>query len=359
MKDGFQYLAGHPWLSLGLSAVLAVSCGLLLDLALVRILKRNAQPSSSAGIVLRSAQPALAPVLVLIGLLMVWHGAADSLPYIEALRRFTSLLLILSLSLLAARAVDGMGEAIIRRNPYDIEDNYRARGILTQSRVLTGTLSSLIVVLGLAASLMVFPKLRELGAGLLASAGVLGIAVGLAAKPMIGNLLAGLQLAFTQPIRLDDVVIVEGEWGRIEEITRSYVVIKIWDERRLIVPLQYFIEHPFQNWTRGSADILGTVFLWVDYGTPVEPLRQELARLCERDLDWDRRVAMIQVTETSERAMQLRVLLSSSNAARNFDLRCRVREGLLDYLRRECPRFLPTLRSELRGADRAVVTAAD
>ena len=210
----------------------------------------------------------------------------------------------------------------------------------------------MIVVIGLAASLMVFPKLREVGTGLLASAGVLGIAVGLAAKPMIGNLLAGLQIAFTQPIRIDDVVIVEGEWGRVEEINRSYVVLKLWDERRLIVPLQHFIEHPFQNWTRGSAAILGTVMLWVDYGMSVEPLRRELARLCERDLDWDRRVAIIQVTETSERAMQLRVLLSSSNASRNFDLRCRIREGLLDYLRREHAQSLPILRAELgRGMD--------
>jgi hypothetical protein len=201
-----------------------------------------------------------------------------------------------------------------------------------------------VIVFGLAFGLMTFPGVRQIGAGLLASAGLAGLVVGFAAKPLLGNVLAGLQIAMTQPIRLDDIVIVEGEFGRIEEITGSYVVIAVWDERRMIVPLQWFIEHPFQNWTRTSAQILGPVFLWVDFGFPVEPLRKELARLCEGNPDWDRRVCNIQVTDSSDRAMQLRILVSSASASQNGDLRCFLRERLLDYIAREFPDSFPRLR---------------
>jgi small-conductance mechanosensitive channel len=187
---------------------------------------------------------------------------------------------------------------------------------------------------------------RNLGASLLASAGIAGLVVGIAARPILGNLLAGLQIALTQPIRIDDVVVVEGEWGRIEEIGAAYVVVAIWDQRRLVLPLQYFIEKPFENWTRAASELLGTVFLWVDYGMPVDLLREELRRVCEASPDWDRRVAEIQVTEAGERAVQLRVLVSARDASRAWDLRCHVRERLIDYVRREHPEFLPRLRAE-------------
>ena len=189
--------------------------------------------------------------------------------------------------------------------------------------------------------------MQKIGASLLASAGIAGIIVGIAARPLLGNLLAGLQIALTQPIRLDDVVIVEGEWGRIEEIGRAFVVVAIWDQRRLVVPLEYFVQKPIQNWTRATSEILGTVFLWVDYGMPIDPLREELRRICEAAPEWDRRVCGIQVTDASEQAMQLRVLVSSADAPRNWDLRCLVREGLIAFIRREYPAFLPRLRAEL------------
>jgi hypothetical protein len=166
--------------------------------------------------------------------------------------------------------------------------------------VLVHTLSFFVILFGVAAMLMTFPGAKQIGASLLASAGLAGLAVGFAAKPVLGNLIAGLQIAITQPLSLDDVVIVENEWGRIEEITSTYVVIKIWDERRLIVPLQYFIENPFQNWTRESTQLLGSLFLWVDYAMPLDPLRNELERLCKQNLElWDGRVSNIQVTDTS------------------------------------------------------------
>jgi small-conductance mechanosensitive channel len=193
---------------------------------------------------------------------------------------------------------------------------------------------------------LTIPGVRQVGTSLLASAGVAGLAVGFAAKPVLSNLIAGLQIALTQPIRLDDVVIIEGEWGRIQEITGTYVVVRIWDDRRLIVPLNWFMENPFQNWTRTSSQLLGSVFLWVDYGVPLEPLRQELQRLCDKAPEWDRRVCLLQVTDTNEKAMQLRVLVSTADSGRGWDLRCRVREGLLKFLQEHYPQCLPRLRGE-------------
>jgi len=338
-----------PWLVIGLWCLLALVLSRAAQLALGAMARRSMIGKGIPSLVFWRAQNAATWALLFASWAVVLHSAGDTTAHIELVRRINSVFLISACALTASKAVSGMGEAIALRHPYDIVDNYRARGILTQTRVLTRTLSSVIVVIGVSAGLMVFPAVREVGTGLLASAGVLGLAVGFAAKPIFGNLLAGLQIAFTQPIRLDDVVIVENEWGRIEEITRSYVVVKIWDERRLIVPLQYFIENPFQNWTRGSANILGTVFLWVDYPMPVGPLRDELARHCQQDPDWDKRVAIIQVTDTTERAMQLRVLVSSTDAARNFDLRCRVREQLIQFIQREYPHCFSQVRARLDG----------
>ena len=233
------------------------------------------------------------------------------------------------------------------RHPIDVADNLAARRIQTQTRVLARTLASIAVLIGGSFALLTFPGVRNIGASLLASAGIAGLVVGFAAKPILGNLLAGLQIAVTQPIRIDDVVVVEGEFGRIEEINRSYVVVALWDQRRLVVPLQQFIEKPFQNWTRVTSEILGEVFIWVDYGIPLEPLREELKRLCEAAPEWDRRVAIIQVTDANEHAMQLRALVSSADAARNWDLRCLVRERLIEFVRREYPASLPRLRAAL------------
>ncbi|OQA34410.1 MAG: Miniconductance mechanosensitive channel MscM precursor [Betaproteobacteria bacterium ADurb.Bin341] len=159
-------------------------------------------------------------------------------------------------------------------------------------------------------------------------------------------MIAGLQIALSQPMRINDVVIVEGEWGRVEEISSSFVVIKIWDERRLIVPLQWFIEHPFQNWTRSSTQIMGTVFLWVDFSVPLEALRRELEKTCQSATQWDGRVCSLIVTDTSERAMQVRALVSPRDSGRNWDLRCLVHERLISFLQREHPQALPWLRAE-------------
>jgi hypothetical protein len=194
---------------------------------------------------------------------------------------------------------------------------------------------------------MSIPSIRQIGITLFASAGIAGIVAGLAARPALTNLIAGVQLALTQPIRIDDVVIVEGEWGWIEEIRVTFVVVRIWDLRRLVVPLSYFIERPFQNWTRTKADILGTVFLYVDYTVPVQRVREELHRLLQADDLWDGEVWGLQVTNATDRTIELRALMGARNSEDAWNLRCHVREQLIDFLFREYPESLPRLRAEL------------
>jgi small-conductance mechanosensitive channel len=237
---------------------------------------------------------------------------------------------------------------------YDVTqaNNLKARQIYTQVHILKRTLHVVISVVILAAGLMMFDQVRSLGASVLASAGVIGIIVGFAAQRTIANLFAGFQLALTQPIRIDDVVIAENEWGRIEEITLTYVVVRIWDLRRLILPLSYFIEHPFQNWTRHQADILGTVFFYTDYATPIDALREELRRIVAQSPNWNGKVCGLQVTNASERSLELRALASAADASKAWDLRCEIREKLICFVQQNYPNSLPRLRAEMRADPR-------
>ncbi len=304
---------------------------------------------------LQVRQPACL-LVPLLGVQTVWTAAADSLMLIGALRHITTLAIIATITWLGLRAVAAVQELILIRHPVDIADNLRARRIQTQTRVLVRTLSCFVLLFGLATMLMTFPSARQFGGSLLASAGLAGLAVGFAAKPVLGNLIAGLQIAITQPIRLDDVVIVENEWGRIEEITGTYVVVRIWDDRRLIVPLQWFIENPFQNWTRVSSSLTGAITFWVDYSIPLEPLRKELERLLQEVPQlWDGRVSVLQVVETSERAIQLRVLVSSRDSSSGWDLRCYIRENLISFISHKHPQSLPQLRAAFQSSPTAEV----
>ncbi|TKS54575.1 mechanosensitive ion channel [Luteimonas yindakuii] len=248
------------------------------------------------------------------------------------------------------RGVGAIERRIVARHPVDVADNLHARRIQTQTRVIGRAVQIGIMLVGLALILMTFPTIRQVGAALLASAGLLGVVAGFAARPVFGNLIAGLQIAITQPIRLDDVVIVEGEWGRIEEITSAYVVVRIWDQRRLVVPLQWFIENPFQNWTRTSAEILGPVFVWLDHGTPLRAVRDELQRICESDPRWDGRVCVVHVDDLLPDAMKVRLLVSARNSGDDYDLRAAVRERMMEFLRREHPQALARRRTELGGS---------
>lgn len=340
--DGHSY----PGLTIALAGAVGVAVALIAHALVFAMLRRVTKLRTIASTLVEyTAVPARA-ALPLIALHVVMAGAPDELRFVGSGREITALLLIVALTWLGVRAVAGIAEAVIGLHPANVGDNLHARQIHTQTRVLARTLMIFIILIGAGSALMAFPAMRQIGTSLLASAGVAGIVAGIAARPVLGNLIAGLQIALSQPIRLDDVVIMEGEWGRIDEITSTYVVVKLWDERRLIVPLQWVIEHPFQNWTRTGSQLLGTVFLWVDYRAPLAPLRAELERVCKAAPEWDGRAALLQVVETSDRAIQLRVLVSAADASKTWDLRCRVREALIDFLQREYPQALPRTRTE-------------
>lgn len=271
--------------------------------------------------------------------------------WLAGLRHALLIGLMLCLTWLGVRVVGAIARRILMEHPVDIADNLAARRIQTQTRVIGRIAQATVALLGVSFVLMTFPAVRQVGTTLLASAGVVGLVAGIAAKPVFGNLIAGLQIALSQPIRLDDVVIVEGEWGRIEEITSAYVVVRIWDERRMIVPLQWFIEHPFQNWTRRSAELLGSAMLWLDYRTPMDSVRAELARICETDARWDGRVCVAQIVETDRSTVQVRLLVSARNSGDLFDLRCAVRERMVDFLLSHHPEALPRMRANIvRGS---------
>ena len=282
----------------------------------------------------------------LIVLQLVWAAAPENLKFIGTVRHLNALMLIGAMTWLASALIAGVANGVIARHPMTVADNLQARRIHTQTHVLSRTAIVVAMLAGTAIALMTFPEARQVGASLLASAGVIGIVVGVAARPVLSNLIAGLQLALAQPIRIDDVLIIKGEWGHVEEITGSYVVLKVWDERRLIIPLQWFIENPFENWTRSKAHILGTVNLYLDFATPMEPLRAEVERVVKAAPEWDGRVCVVQVTDATERAMQVRILISGASSGDAFDLRCRVRERLLAFLSREYPDSLPRVRLE-------------
>jgi len=345
--SGFADAPLQNWLGTLFVSALALVFALAAHWLGGRVLLRVARPYPRVNLFLRHVRkPALA-VLVIVALQFVWWQAPDTLRHIGGLRELCAFALIAAITWLSVRCAAAIGEAIIAAHPLDIADNLQARRIHTQARVLARTVMVLIIIVGVGSALMTFPNVRQIGASLLASAGVAGLVAGIAARPVLGNLIAGLQLALSQPIRLDDVVVIQGEWGRIEEITGTYVSVRIWDQRRLIVPLQWFIENPFTNWTRSSSQIIGTVFLWFDYRMPLAPLREALAGIVDGAPEWDRRVQVLQVTDANERAMQIRVLVSSRDSGLNWDLRCRVREGLLDFVNEHYPQYLPRTRAEV------------
>ncbi|GGE55274.1 small-conductance mechanosensitive channel [Pedobacter psychrotolerans] len=265
------------------------------------------------------------------------------------LEKMLEIALTATFSLILIRLINVLEDFLFLKYDLNKENNLKERKIRTQLQFIRKFIVSLIIIVTAAIILLSFESMRKIGAGLLTGVGIGGIIIGFAAQKSLGNLLAGFQIAFTQPIRIDDVLIVEGEWGRVEEITLTYVVVSIWDQRRLILPITYFIEKPFQNWTRVSADLLGTVFLYMDYTIPIEPLRQELTRLLNNDPLWDKRVNVVQVTDTNkDGSIEIRFLMSASNSSRAFDLRCNVREAMITFIQNNYPDSLPKTRLEHR-----------
>lgn len=264
--------------------------------------------------------------------------------YFAAFDIIGSILLITSIAWIFIAALRTTKRLFLERFDTSVEDNLRSRKFQTQFNILERIVVFLIILISIGLILMLFDDVKQIGISLFASAGVAGIIVGFAAQRIIALVIAGLQIAITQPIRLDDVVIIEGEWGRIEEITLTYVVVRIWDLRRLIVPSTYFFDHPFQNWTRTSAEILGTVYIYTDYTVSFDALRNELTRILESSPHWDKKVNVLQVTDAKEHTVEVRALMSAKDSPTAWDLRVYVREKLIGFLQENYPESLPKTR---------------
>lgn len=255
-----------------------------------------------------------------------------------------NIVLILSVGWILVKFVKLGTHMLHKRLNINASDNLNARIKLTQLTIFENIADTVIIIVTISVVLMTFDGARVIGKSLLTSAGIAGIIIGFAAQKSIGMFLAGIQIAITQPIRIDDVVIVEGEWGRIEEITLTYVVVKIWDERRMMLPVNYFLEKPFQNWTRTSANIMGTVFFYVGYDLPVQAIRDFVPQILKDNPNWDGRVFNVQITNSNELYKEMRILVSSSDASKNWDLRTEVREKVIDFIQANYPECFAKVR---------------
>jgi small-conductance mechanosensitive channel len=320
--------------------------------AVARRIIRRSPDSLAASVVRYGENPAL---LILVLLLLA--GVLPILPVPKSVSRIAEhiagLGLVGCIGWLLIALVEVFDKVVAIRHSVDVRDNLAARRIRTQVQMLRRVTVTIVVVVTLAVMLMTFPPIRHIGESLLASAGLAALIAGFAARSTLTNFAAGIQIAFTQPIRLGDAVVVEGEWGWVEEINITYVVVRIWDLRRLVVPVSYFSEKAFQNWTRTTADLLGTVFLYTDYSLPVDAVRDELHRILESTKLWDGKVWALQVTNTTDRTMELRALMSAPDSSTAWDLRCYVREKLIFFLQQQFPQCLPKTRAELSHPEAA------
>ena len=331
-----------------LLAFLAITSGLILKMLFTLISKAYSKRSKDFSwfytIVRRLGKP-LNYFLPLFIFNMVLPLMTLSAKAYDVLDRIVGILIIISFAFLLIGTIKIIEDYMY--SVYDLSktDNLKERKVRTQLQFIRKFAVSVIIILAACAILLSFDHLRKVGTGLLTGVGVGGIIIGFAAQRSLANFLAGLQIAFTQPLRIDDVLIVEGEWGRVEEITLTYVVLSIWDKRRLILPINYFIEKPFQNWTRNSAELLGTVFLYLDYTAPLDAIRDEYRRLLKANELWDGNVQVVQVTDAKERVIEVRMLMSAQTSGRAFDLRCYIRENLISFIQKNYPDALPKTRA--------------
>jgi small-conductance mechanosensitive channel len=337
----------HAWFSAIFFFCAALVLANVVHYVLFRILKRKAAEATGIGWGLQRylGHPARA-VFLLTCVLLVLPFLPVPANLQRTLRHGSIMAMVVALGWFAVGCIYVLQAVMLRRYDISTANNVRARRIHTQFQVFRRMLITFVIVIDIGGLLWTFndPRIWHYGSGLLASAGIATLVLATAAKSTASNFLAGLQIALTEPIRIDDVVVVEGEWGRIEEITSSYVVLKIWDLRRLIIPLSYFIENSFANWTRESADILGTAFLYVDYSIPVEALREQLNVIVQTAPQWDRKVCGLQVTNLSEHTMEIRCLVSSPDSGSSFDLRCLIREKMTAWIQQNYPNTFPIIR---------------
>ena len=349
MFAGWSHAVQIPLILAGIVALALVG-----HFFLIRIVERITRkiPILSESTLIKRCKEPLRWIIILV-VLMAGLPVMEIPPDAYAsVMRILSSAFVAVIAWLLIRMVFVVQDNILRKYDIAAKDNLQARKIHTQVQFLGRLANIIIVLIALAVILMRFERVQELGTSILASAGLVGIVVGFAAQRTIGTLFAGMQIAWTQPIRIDDVVVVENEWGRIEEITLTYVVVMIWDQRRLILPITYFVENPFQNWTKASAELLGSVFVYVDYTVPIQSVREEFQRILQDSSLWDRRVCSLLVTNATERTMELRALMSASDASNAWSLRCEVRERLIDFIQKNYPDALPKVRAEIGYAAR-------
>ena len=275
----------------------------------------------------------------------IW-GFINSVDFLEKSHASTisHMLSIATLSWISIEVVSILKNRLLKRFDINSEDNLRSRKLHTQINLLEKVVVFIIILSAIGLIMLSIDSIKEIGIGIFASAGVAGIVLGLSAQKIVGAILAGVQIAITQPFRLDDAVVVENEWGWIEEINLTYVVVRLWDKRRLVLPSNYFLENPFQNWTRTTADIIGTVFLYTDYTIPVDELRKELTRLLEGCDLWDKKVNVVQVTDSKQNYMETRILVSAKNSPTAWDLRVYIREKMIEFIQKNYPESLPKTR---------------
>jgi small-conductance mechanosensitive channel len=327
-----------------IAVTLAVAAGLVLSWLLRKLVLRLNRKRPELQATSRVARQPLRLALCLIGVRTALGLTAAGESWLSAVDHLLLIALIGSLAWLAVAILLIIEAVVLGRYSVDVADNRRARRLRTQMILARRIGVALVVVLAAGSVMLTFPAIQALGAGLLASAGVISIVAGLAAQTSLVNVFAGMQLAFTDAIRVDDVVVVQKEWGRIEEITLTYVVVHIWDDRRLILPSTYFTTTPFENWTRRQSEVMGTVEFDLDWRAPVEDMRAELRTVLAGTDLWDERVGILQITDATGGFVRVRILVSAADSAALFDLRCLIREAMVSFLQQGHPEALPQQR---------------
>lgn len=326
-------------------AAIGAICGKLFTRFLIPQLKKQGLLSSKIPL-----HRLKAPIILLFPVILYFVAthfyrpeALKTAPFIGVVQ----VMLIFAFAWLMTRVTHLIAHLLAMRFDMTVGDNLRARSVHTQITLIRRIVNFIIVLISLAAVFLMFGSLRGLGISLLTSAGVAGIIIGISAQKILGNLMAGIQLVLTQPIRLDDVVVIEGEWGKIEEITLTYIVVHIWDHRRLVIPISYFIEKPIQNWTRTSAELLRTVSFFVDYTVPLEPMRQKFKEILDQSSYWDRKVGVIQLVNCTPETVEMRALMSVPNAPAGWELSCEVREKMIEFIQSSHSSALPKRRADI------------
>ncbi|MDQ0729242.1 mechanosensitive ion channel family protein [Arthrobacter sp. B1I2] len=341
-----------PFIAMALAVVVGLALSWLLRKVVLRLNRKRPELQATS----RVARQPLRLALCLVGVRTALGLTADSESWHAGVDHFLLIALIGAFAWLAVAVLLIVEAVVLNRHSVDVADNRRARRLRTQMILARRIAVALVVVLAVGTAMLTFPAIQALGAGLLASAGVISIVAGLAAQTSLVNVFAGMQLAFTDAIRVDDVVVVQKEWGRIEEITLTYVVVHLWDDRRLILPSTYFTTTPFENWTRRQSEVMGTVEFDLDWRAPVEDMRTELRRVLAGTELWDERVGVLQITDATGGFVRVRILVSAADSAALFDLRCLVRETMVTFLQQNHPQALPHQRWEQAADDAGTAT---